>query len=167
MSETKTPERIENRVRLRDVLDSDLPLFFDHQQDPHANKIAAFTSEDPADRAAFDAHWQRIRSNESIVLKTILFDENIAGYLAKFERMELPEVSYWLGKAFWGVGVGTAALAKFIRIIPERPLYARVAKDNFASERVLEKCGFSVFGYDKAFAHARGEEIEETIFVMI
>jgi len=167
MSEIKSPERIENRVRLRDVLDSDLPLFFVQQLDPHANKIAAFTSEDPNDRAAFDSHWERIRHTDSIVLKTILYDENVAGYLAKFERMELPEVSYWLGKEFWGVGVGTAALAKFIRIIPDRPVYARVAKDNFASERVLEKCGFSIFGYDKAFAHGRGEEVEETIYVLL
>jgi L-amino acid N-acyltransferase YncA len=37
------------------------------------------------------------------------------------------------------------------------------AKDNVASLRVLEKCGFTVVGYEKGFANARGEEIEEVI----
>jgi RimJ/RimL family protein N-acetyltransferase len=45
----------------------------------------------------------------------------------------------------------------------KRPLYARAAKDNIASIRVLEKCGFQVMGYDKGFAIARGKEIEEVI----
>jgi RimJ/RimL family protein N-acetyltransferase len=42
-------------------------------------------------------------------------------------------------------------------------LYARVAKDNVASKRVLEKCGFMIVGEDKGFASARGAEIEELI----
>jgi RimJ/RimL family protein N-acetyltransferase len=44
-----------------------------------------------------------------------------------------------------------------------RPIYARVAKDNVASLRVLEKCGFTITGQAKGFANARGEEIEEWI----
>jgi RimJ/RimL family protein N-acetyltransferase len=36
-------------------------------------------------------------------------------------------------------------------------------KDNIASIRVLEKCGFTIFGYDKGFANARGEVVEEVI----
>jgi RimJ/RimL family protein N-acetyltransferase len=44
-----------------------------------------------------------------------------------------------------------------------RPLYARVAKDNIASIRVLEKCGFTIYGEDKGFSNARGVEVEELI----
>ena len=44
-------------LRLREVADPDLPVFFDHQQDAEACFMAAFTAEDPSDRAAFDAHW--------------------------------------------------------------------------------------------------------------
>ena len=167
MTEEKIPQRIEQRVQLRDVMDDDLPVFFNQQLDEHAIKMAAFTPEDPTDRPAFDAHWDKIRTTDSIILKTILVDGETAGYLSKFERAGLPEVTYWLGKEYWGFGAGTAALAKFIMLIKDRPLYARVAKDNFASERVLEKCGFSIFGYDHAFAHGRHEEIEETIYVLL
>jgi RimJ/RimL family protein N-acetyltransferase len=44
-----------------------------------------------------------------------------------------------------------------------RPIYARVAKDNLGSRRVLEKCGFTVIGESKGFANARGQEIEELL----
>ena len=44
-----------------------------------------------------------------------------------------------------------------------RPMYARVVKDNIASLRVLEKCGFTICGEGKGFAYARGEEVEEFI----
>jgi hypothetical protein len=37
-------------VRLRDVMEDDLPLFFEQQLDPEANRMAAFA---PRDRDAF------------------------------------------------------------------------------------------------------------------
>lgn len=48
----------------------------------------------------------------------------------------------------------------------ERPLFARVAKDNTGSIRVLERCGFSRCGEDRGFAEARGEETEEWIYAI-
>jgi RimJ/RimL family protein N-acetyltransferase len=44
-----------------------------------------------------------------------------------------------------------------------RPLFARVAKDNQASLRVLEKNGFGKVGEDHGFAAARGCEVDEWI----
>jgi RimJ/RimL family protein N-acetyltransferase len=44
-----------------------------------------------------------------------------------------------------------------------RPIYARVAKDNLGSRRVLEKCGFTVINESTGFANARGQEIEELL----
>jgi RimJ/RimL family protein N-acetyltransferase len=59
--------------------------------------------------------------------------------------------------------IATKALSEFLRLLKTRPLYARVAKDNIASIRVLEKCGFTISGEDKGFSNARGEEVEEYI----
>ena len=47
-------------IVLRDVTMSDLPIFFDHQLDSEANRMAAFTAKDPADRDAFMARWTKI-----------------------------------------------------------------------------------------------------------
>ncbi|HEX9687861.1 MAG TPA: GNAT family N-acetyltransferase, partial [Thermoanaerobaculia bacterium] len=55
-------------------------------------------------------------------------------------------VGYWIGKEYWGRGVATRALSKFLGHVKTRPLYARVAKHNVASIRVLEKSGFIVSG---------------------
>ena len=55
------------------------------------------------------------------------------------------------------------ALSEFLPVQNTRPLYARAAKDNVASLRVLAKCGFMVSGYDRGFANARGQEIDEVV----
>jgi RimJ/RimL family protein N-acetyltransferase len=154
-------------VRLRDVMKSDLPLFFEHQLDPDANRMAAFTVEDPSDRAAFEARWARILADDSITKKTILFEEQVAGHIvAGFEQFGKPSVSYWLGRAFWGRGIATRALSALLTLVETRPLYARAARDNVGSIRVLEKCGFTRCGEDKGYASARGAEVEEVILIL-
>jgi len=60
-------------ILLRDVAETDLRIFFEHQRDVASNFMAAFTSRDPADRDAFAAHWKRILNDETVVVKTIMF----------------------------------------------------------------------------------------------
>jgi RimJ/RimL family protein N-acetyltransferase len=55
------------------------------------------------------------------------------------------------------------ALAAFLGQMTARPMYARAAKDNLASLRVLQKCGFTICAEVKGFAQARGAETEEYI----
>ena len=152
-------------VHLRDVIENDLPIFFEQQLDPDANYMAAFTARDPTDRNAFMAHWVRILGNETITTKTILFNGQVAGSVASYidEEFGKLEVTYWIGREYWGKGVATMALSTFLDHVPVRPLYGRTAKDNLASLRVMEKCGFTICGEGKGFAHARGQEVEEFI----
>ena len=161
----RTPGPLTSDVLLRDVIESDLPIFFDQQLDSDANHMAAFTTRDPANRDAFAAHWTRILGDETITIKTILFDGHVAGYVLIYEDEEFgkPEVSYWIGKNYWGKGVATRALSAFLSHVKVRPLCGRAAKDNIASLRVLEKCGFTICGEGRGFSNARGEEVEEFI----
>jgi RimJ/RimL family protein N-acetyltransferase len=152
-----------DNVTLRDVIDQDLPQFYEHQLDPEANRMAAFTAENPADIGAFRTHWERILSDSSTLNKTILYDGEVAGHIASFIRFGDREVTYWLGREFWGKGIATQALTLFLDHDPTRPIYARAAKDNIASIRVLQKCGFEIVGEDKGYAAARGAETEEFI----
>jgi len=160
-----TPDSLTDDILLRDVTINDLPIFFEHQLDPDANHMAAFTSRDPADRDAFMARWTRFLADETITMKTILFDGQVAGSVSSYQDEELgqPEVTYWLGKSYWGKGIATSALSTFLALVKVRPLYARVVKDNIASFRVLQKCGFTICGEGKGFANARGQEVEEFI----
>ena len=87
-------------IVLRDVLMNDLPIFFDQQLDPEANRMAAFTTKDPADRDAFMAHWAKILRDETITIQTILFDGQVAGSVLSYvDEDGQREVSYWIGKA--------------------------------------------------------------------
>lgn len=155
-----------NDVTLRAVRDEDLPIFFEQQRDPEANQMAAFTSGRPDDRDAFMEHWARIRSDETNINRTILVAGEVAGNIACFRDFGEPEIGYWLGRDFWGRGVATEALAAFLREITERPIYARVAQDNIASLRVLQKCGFIITGEDKGYAPARGEITAEYVLTL-
>jgi RimJ/RimL family protein N-acetyltransferase len=152
-----------NNLFLRAVTDSDLPIFFEQQLDKDANVMAAFTPKDPTDRAAFMAHWAKILADPGITIRTILVEGQVAGHVSVHSWYGEPEITYWIGKAFWGKGVASQALAQFLDLVTVRPLSARVAKDNLASLRVLQKCGFAISGEDKGFANARGVEVEEFI----
>ena len=153
-------------IQLRAVETADLPIFFAYQQEPESIQMAAFTVKDPSDKAAFDTHWDKIIADDSVFIRTILYEGEVAGSVLKYEMFGEAEVSYWIGKKFWGKGVATEALRQFLQILAIRPLHARVAKDNLGSTRVLQKCGFKITGEDKGFANARGEEIEEYVLML-
>ncbi len=150
-------------VTLREMTDDDLPVFFEQQRDEEANRMAAFTPEDPSDRRVFLARWRRMREDDTVVVRTVLSDGRVAGSVLKYEEDGRAEVSYWLGREFWGRGIATRALAALLAEIDMRPLFARVAKDNIGSCRVLEKCGFGIVGEEKGYANARGEDVEEYV----
>ncbi len=158
--------RREPRVELRPTIQHDIEIFFDHQRDAASVRMAAFTSDDPNDRQAHDAHWRRLLDSDSIIVRTILVDDEVAGHIAGFERDGAPEITYWIDRRLWGRGVATAATALFLEKDTRRPLYARAAADNIGSRRVLERCGFVEHERTRGFASARGEEIEEVVMVL-
>ncbi len=144
-------------VSLRPATHDDVAAFWRHQL---ANRAEAATGEQ---QQAFVVRWRSILDNVNAPVRTILAGGTVVGYMAHFQRRNLPEVSYELGRPHWGKGFATAALRQFLREITVRPLYARAAKDNLASIRVLEKCGFAGIDEDR-FTDATGHEHEEFIF---
>jgi RimJ/RimL family protein N-acetyltransferase len=152
-----------SNVQLRNTIETDLPIFFEQQLDPDAIRMAAFPSRN---REAFMAHWSTVLVDDSVLVKTVLFNGDIAGNIVCFEQLGEREVGYWLGKEYWGKGIASQALAQFLDLIKTRPLYAHVAKHNVASKRVLEKCGFKIAAEDKFFSKIFGEDIEEYILIL-
>lgn len=150
-------------VCLRPVQRADLDLLFEFERDAAARHMAAFTSRDGDDRAAFDAHWARLLGDPTKLLRAVLADGELVGSASVYGPPHEREVTYWIARAHWGRGIATAALALLVGEEPVRPLRARAAKDNAASLRVLERCGFRVVGEDRGFAAARGHEIEEFV----
>ena len=147
-------------IFLRDVTESDLPIFFEQQLDPEATQMAAFPARD---RESFMAHWSKIMADDSNILKTILFDGQVAGNIVSWEGSGEREVGYWVGKEYWDKGIATQALMVFLGQVKARPLYAHVAKHNAASQRVLEKCGFTVIGMEWILDAEGKNQVEEFI----
>ncbi len=151
------------RVWLRDVLEGDLALFFDQQQEPEANQMAAFPARD---RATFMAHWAKILADPACITQTIIADDQVAGNIGSWEQDGERDVGYWLGRAYWGRGIATHALAAFLAQVGVRPLYAYVAQHNLGSRRVLEKCGFTVCPAEQSTAQTGDGAVEEIKLIL-
>src|ERR1043165_2116248 len=151
-----------NEVRPRNVEPNALPIFYEQQLDEDATRMAAFPSRD---RAAFDAHWaNNILGNPANITRTILVDDQVAGNIGSWSQDDVRLIGYWIGKEHWGKGVATRALAEFLHVVTERPLYAHVAKHNVGSIRVLEKCGFDHEREESV--EADGQDVAELVLVL-
>jgi RimJ/RimL family protein N-acetyltransferase len=140
----RLPRELLMYVSLRELRDNDLPVFDSHSNDPEGIRMAAFTAKDPSDRTRFEAHWARIRQDPSVIVRTVVGEgDEIVGHASVFGPTEEREVTYWIGREYWGRGAATAAVRELLSVVPERPLRARAAADNGGSIRVLESADSS------------------------
>jgi len=127
-------------VKLRDVEEADVEVFFAQEQDPEAASRANFT---PRDHQAFIDHWtHKILGDPDVRVQTISCNGATAGNLVAWWQAERRYVGYWLGREYWGHGVGTRALSLFLEQEVTRPLWADTDIGNTASLRLLKRCGF-------------------------
>lgn len=139
----------DDRPTIREVVDSDVPFFYEFQSDPESAAMATFT---PRPLDAVEERWRSIMADDQVTARTILVAGEVAGCVMAWTAQDgQREVGYWLGRQFWGRGVATASLADFVAIEPHRPLQARVSPRNFGSARVLEKNGFAYEGQADGF----------------
>jgi RimJ/RimL family protein N-acetyltransferase len=126
--------------------------------------MAAFTRADPADRAAFDAHYQRVRSDPDTTNLAIEEDGELAGMIASFTVEGVRELTYWIDPERWGRGIATEAVQALIRRETRRPFFARAAASNLGSCKVLERNGFIKIGEETSPAAGLGEDVLEHIY---
>lgn len=81
------------------------------------------------------------------------------------------EIGYWLGKAFWNRGVMTAALRSMTQYGFEQfsltRIYALPFAGNAASQRVLEKAGYTREGVLRRSAIKDGRVTDQVMFAII
>lgn len=156
-----------NHIELRDLDDDDLDAVFEMMRDPEAVAMAAFTADDPDDRAAFDAWIARQRLADDVLTQVVTENGGFAGTAAAFTVEGDREVSFWIARHAWGRGVATTALRQLVSREPIRPLFARAAAHNAGSIAVLERVGFTEVSRNVAYAPGLGREIEEIVFTMV
>lgn len=131
-------------MRLRDVETADLEAFLAYEHDPEAVRRSRFP---PREREAFMAHWtSKVLGDTANLVQTVVVDGATAGNIVAWWEGERRYIGYWLGRPYWGRGIGTRALTVFLELETARPLYADPAAGNTGSVRLLEKCGFVATG---------------------
>lgn len=153
-----------DKITLAKTEKDDLDVLFQFQVDKEGIYLAAFTPIDPNDKNAYIEKYLKFLNDPTINMRTIKRENEIVGSVSKFVMDNKAEITYWIHKKFWGQGIATTALKDFLTLEQTRPIFGRVAFDNFRSQKVLEKCGFLKMGTDKGFANARQTEIEEYIY---
>ncbi|MGE3192143.1 MAG: GNAT family N-acetyltransferase [Microbacteriaceae bacterium] len=151
-------------VSLREVRDGDLEALFELESDVAGSDMIAFLPREPGDRAAFDAHWARIRTDPGSLIWIIEDDGRFAGYALSFLMEGERQIGYWIVQELWGRGIATAAVDRMLELIPERPLWASTVDDNLGSQRVLQKAGFVFQHVERTHAARRGTEVDERVF---
>ncbi|MBW8740869.1 MAG: GNAT family N-acetyltransferase [Streptomyces turgidiscabies] len=132
-------------VQLRDVVEADLEYLLACEHDPEAVRRSRFT---PRPRDAFMRHWKtRILGDSTVFVQMVTVDGEPAGSIVAWWEGEQSVggdrfVGYWLGRPYWGRGVGSVALGLFLRRETNRPLRADPFAENTASVRLLERHGF-------------------------
>jgi RimJ/RimL family protein N-acetyltransferase len=151
-------------ITLRPLRDDDLDEVFRWESDLAAARMAAFTRADPADRAAFDAHYQRVRSDPNNNNQAIEEDGALAGMIASFTVDGERELTYWIDPVRWGRGIASEAVQSFVQRETQRPLFARAAAHNIGSCKVLQRTGFMKIGEDTGWAAGVGKDVLEYIY---
>lgn len=127
-------------VRLRPVVDDDLEAFLAYEHDEEAVRRSRFT---PRPREAFMTHWrQRVLGDDTVLVRTVTVAGDVAGSVVAWWDGDRRFIGYWLGRVYWGRGIGSRALTLFLECEKNRPLYADPFSGNTGSVRLLEKLGF-------------------------
>jgi RimJ/RimL family protein N-acetyltransferase len=150
-------------VELRAVRDEDVRILHRLLSDPEVARMVAFGAERPQPWSEFNEHWTELRTSPDTLIRTVEWNGEVVGYVGRFRMFGKPSIAYEYGRPYWGRGIATRALVRFLVIDSVRPLCARAAKDNLGSVRVLEKCGFRVVSEEMSFAKGRGREIPELV----
>ena len=78
-------------ICIRPVAPDDLPVFFEHQADPEAAKMATV---EPRDRASFEDHWARPCATNGPSSHTVEADGVVVGNVVSWEHEGEREVGY-------------------------------------------------------------------------
>jgi len=105
----------------------------------------------------------------------IVVDGHVAGGIGSKKKEDVyrktREIGYFLGESYWGKGITTLAVQKFIRYLFEtfdiNRIVAPVFDFNIASQRVLEKSGFRKEAVHKKSVIKNNRFCDEVVFAIL
>ncbi len=110
-------------------------------------------------------------SNYAIVLKATGRMIGTIGFMQWYPEHGVVEVGYSLGRAYWGHGLMTEALSRFLELCFSRRCICRVEAlhetDNPASGRVMAKCGMRREGILRQRVSNKGRQADVAIWAIL
>ena len=166
------------RVILRPFVMEDAPSIAKHI---HDKDIYEVTLTIPFPYKESDAEWfikksqKDIEEKKAYALGIVLKETNeVIGCIEAGSidhTHEKSEVGYWLSKQHWGKGIMPEALDLLIDFafngLKLHRLYAFTFVENTASQKVLEKCGFTKEGRKKDACKKDGQYKDDFVFGLV
>jgi ribosomal-protein-alanine N-acetyltransferase len=129
----------------------------------------------PYTREAAALWVERATAMEPETQFAIEVDGEAAGGIGLFLQEDVSrfsaELGYWLGEAFWGRGIMTAAVRRFTDFAFDtfdlNRIYGNVFEGNEASARVLEKAGYEFEGRHRRAAVKDGRIVDNLLYAII
>lgn len=118
--------------------------------------------------------WINFAKSQALI-KAIVIDGKAVGGIGLYPQNDIysknAELGYWLGEAYWGKGIVSAAIKEMLEIGFQNPnlhrIFASVMAYNQASMRVLEKAGFCHEATLKQSIFKDGKLVDETIWAIL
>ncbi len=158
------------RLLIRPFRESDAEDAFEWRSDPEVNRFMPYPCDDNVEELRQRIkEWITDNDKYAIVLKAT--DKVIGDISLEWsEKDGVHEIGYNINRSFWRKGYATEAVRGLIDwAYNEHGIHdftAFYAKDNGASGRVLEKCGF-VQEYTGQYSRENGKIVFEALFVML
>jgi RimJ/RimL family protein N-acetyltransferase len=161
--------------RLRPLRNTDVPSFARHANDPLVARNLTDGFPHPYTRDHAKALIQRTMALDGPLIMCIDVDGRAMGAigvhpLADISRLNA-ELGYWVARELWGKGIVTAAVRQMVpyafgRLPQIQRIYARPFGSNIASQRVLQKAGFTLEAHLKGTL-IKGDRIEDELIYAV
>jgi len=115
-----------------------------------------------------------VANNDPINVFAIDMNSEAAGAIGIFPQSDIheknAEMGYWLAEPFWGNGIITCAIGQIVeygfKTFDITRIFARPFSTNPASQRVLEKAGFTCEARLKNAVYKNGSYMDELIYAI-
>ena len=156
------------RLTLRPLEDRDAPRIVALAGDW---AVASMTARIPYPYDETHSHQWISGLDDGEFVRGIEFDGELIGAVGYFHDADgVAEIGYWIGQPWWGRGFATEAASMLVRYCFTNGGMSRIVcchfADNPASQRVIEKLGFTTTGTCKAYCEARRSDVATVRYEM-
>ncbi len=148
------PELFRDTVFLREIMEVDIPAWFERASDPESAVLAGDPIPESIEMGFEWLHGHRERFRQQTGIRWAIVPNSAAssvgtiGLTITAKEEQIAELGIVIGRAFWGKGIGTSAAALVtdyaFNVLGLAEIQAQVLQRNRASIRLLERVGFQL-----------------------